>query len=129
MPSPIAFSDPDGVHRPLGPYAHCALVPQGTTLLFISGQVGVRPDGTLPEGQFAQADQIFSNLATLLTAHGMDLGNIVKLTTFYVGESLVGVREAREKHYGDRRTASTAVRVAGLVRPEWLLEVEAVAAK
>ncbi|HEX4418787.1 MAG TPA: hypothetical protein VH165_12840 [Kofleriaceae bacterium] len=42
------FSNPDTVHAPLGLYSHTALVPEGTELVFVSGQIGVRPDDTTP---------------------------------------------------------------------------------
>ena len=47
MPSGLIFSNPDSVHAPLGLYSHTAVVPSGTRLLYLSGQVGVRPDGSV----------------------------------------------------------------------------------
>jgi enamine deaminase RidA (YjgF/YER057c/UK114 family) len=101
-----------------------------TELLFISGQVGVRPDGTTPSTISEQADQVFSNIVALLQAHGLGPADIIKLTTFMVaGHSGDAVRAARLKHLGSHRPASTAVFVSQLVDPALLVEVEAVAAK
>jgi enamine deaminase RidA (YjgF/YER057c/UK114 family) len=127
--NPTSFSNPDGVHKPVGAYVHAAQVPQGSSLLFISGQVGMRPDGTIAEGGFAQADQIFENFAAILKAHQMDLSHIAKLTVFYVGEGIEGLRQALHKHFGESYAACSAVRVAGLAQPEFLFEIEGVAAK
>jgi enamine deaminase RidA (YjgF/YER057c/UK114 family) len=126
MPS---FTNPDSVHAPLGLYSHAVKVPDGTSLLFVSGQLGVRKDGTTPGTIGEQADQAFGNLISLLNAHGLSAPDIVKLTTFIVhGHDGEAVRNARLKHLGNHRPASTAVYVSQLVDPAWFVEVEAVAA-
>jgi enamine deaminase RidA (YjgF/YER057c/UK114 family) len=126
----IRYSNPSGVHAPLGLYSHTASVPEGTELIFIAGQVGVRPDGSTPATIAEQADQVFANIVTLLKAHGLEATSIVKLTTFMVtGHDGDAVRAARLKYLGDHRPASTAVFVSQLVDPAWLVEVEAVAAE
>jgi 2-iminobutanoate/2-iminopropanoate deaminase len=126
----LTFANPSCVHPPLGLYSHTVSVPQGTELLFISGQVGVRPDGTTPPSIEEQSDQVFSNLVALLGAHDLRPTDIIKLTTFMVaGQDGNAVRAARLKHLGSHRPASTAVFVSQLVDPAWFVEVEAVAAK
>lgn len=123
-----AFSNPSQVHAPLGLYSHVAHVNAGP-LLFLSGQLGVRSDGTTPEGIAAQADQAFANIVALLAAHSRAPSDIIKLTTFIVaGADGQAVRDARLKYLGAHRPASTAVYVSALMAPEWLVEVEAVAA-
>ena len=126
----LTFANPSCVHAPLGLYSHTVSVPQGTELIFISGQVGVRPDGTAPPSIEEQSDQVFSNLVALLGAHDLRPTDIIKLTTFMVaGQDGNAVRAARLKHLGSHRPASTAVFVSQLVDPAWFVEVEAVAAK
>lgn len=126
----IHYSNPDGVHPPLGLYSHTVSVPEGAELLFLSGQIGIRPDGSLPASIGEQADQVFANIITLLKAHGLEATNIIKLTTFMVtGHDGDAVRAARLKYLGAHRPASTAVFVSQLVDPAWFVEVEAVAAK
>ena len=130
MTSKPEFSNPDGVHAPLGLYSHSVLVPAGTELLFLSGQIGMRPDGSVGESLAEQADQVFANIVSLLAAHGLGPTDIVKLTTYVVsGQESGRVRDARRKHLGAHRPASTAVYVSQLVDPKWLVEVEAVAAR
>jgi enamine deaminase RidA (YjgF/YER057c/UK114 family) len=124
------YSNPPEVHAPLGLYSHTASVPAGTELIFISGQVGARPDGTAPSTMAEQADQAFANIVALLKSHGLDATSIVKLTTFMVaGHDGNAVRAARLKHLGSHRPASTAVFISELVHPDWFVEVEAIAAK
>jgi 2-iminobutanoate/2-iminopropanoate deaminase len=129
MSTGLAFSNPDAVHPPLGLYSHTAVVPAGTRLLFLSGQVGVRPDGSVGATIAEQADQTFANIISLLRAHGRQASSIIKLTTFMVaGQEGEDVRNARRKHLGSHRPASTAVYVSQLVDPRWFVEVEAVVA-
>jgi enamine deaminase RidA (YjgF/YER057c/UK114 family) len=125
-----SYSNPAGVHAPLGLYSHTVTVPAGTELVFLSGQVGMRPDGSVPTTIEEQADQVFGNIMVLLKAHGLEAASIVKLTTFMVaGHDSDAVRAARIKHLGSHRPASTAVFVSQLVDPAWFVEVDAVAAK
>ncbi|NOT60842.1 MAG: RidA family protein [Acidobacteria bacterium] len=125
----LSFTNPSSVHPPLGLYSHTVTVPEGTELLFISGQLGVRPDGTTPATMAEQADQVFANLVALLAAHGLAPTDIIKLTTFMVaGQDGDAVRAARLKYLGSHRPASTAVFVSELVDPAWFVEVEAIAA-
>jgi 2-iminobutanoate/2-iminopropanoate deaminase len=126
----ITYSNPAEVHAPVGLYSHTAVVPAGTELIFLSGQVGVRPDGSVPPTIEEQADQTFANLIALLKARGLEPTDIVKLNTFIVGgNDGDAVRAARLEHLGAHRPASTAVFVSQLVDPALLVEIEAVAAR
>ena len=107
----VICSNPTSVHAPLGLYSHTASVSADTELLFISGQLGVRPDGSTPATIAEQADQVFANIIALLNAQGLDASSIVKLTTFMVaGHDGDAVRAARLKHLGSHRPASTGER-------------------
>ncbi|HEV7632497.1 MAG TPA: RidA family protein [Steroidobacteraceae bacterium] len=126
----VSYSNPAGVHPPLGLYSHTVSVPEGTSLIFLSGQVGVRPDGSVPTTIGEQAEQVFANIVALLKAHELDATSIVKLTTFMVsGHDGDAVRAARLRHLGAHRPASTAVFVTQLVDPAWFVEVDAIAAQ
>ena len=126
----ITFLNPSTVHAPGGAYSHSAKVPAGTELIFLAGQVGVRPDGSLPTSIGEQSEQVFANIAALLSAHGLDAASLVKLTVFVVaGQDMGAVRTARAKFLGSHRPASTAVFVSQLVDPKWHVEVEVIAAK
>src|SRR5258708_35563642 len=94
----VAFLNPPTVHAPGSAYSHSAVVPAGAELIFLSGQVGVRPDGSLPSSIAAQADQVFANISLLLASHGLDTSALVKLTMFVVaGQDIQAVRAARAK--------------------------------
>ena len=126
----VTFLNPPTVHAPVGAYSHSAVVPAGAELIFLSGQIGVHPDGSLPSSISAQADQVFANISSLLASHGLDASALVKLTMFVVaGQDIQAVRAARAKFLGAHRPASTAVFVSQLADPAWHVEVEAFAAK
>jgi 2-iminobutanoate/2-iminopropanoate deaminase len=126
---PLKLHNPDSVAAPLGRYSHTVEVPAAARLLYLSGQVPVRPDGTTPEDLASQADQVYANIVAILADRGAAPDSIIKLTTF-VTEDDDGsdcVRKARAKHLGEHRPASTAVFVTRLVDPAWKIEIDAVA--
>lgn len=129
-PEMARFLNPSNVHAPVGAYSHTVVVPTGSELVFISGQVGMRPDGSLPTSFAEQAEVVFENIRSCLAAHGVGMEAVVKLTSFLVpGQDVHVMREIRQRHFGEHRPASTAVYVPQLVNPAFLLEVEAVAIK
>ena len=122
--------NPSDIHAPVGAYSHTASVPPGTELIFVSGQVGIRPDGSVPDAFAEQAEAVFQNLRACLAAHGAGMESVVKLTTYIVsGQDAQLTREIRLRHFGAHRPASTLVFVPQLLTPAYLLEVEAVAVK
>jgi enamine deaminase RidA (YjgF/YER057c/UK114 family) len=120
---------PANVAAPFSRYAHAVLVPERHRWLHVSGQVGVRPDGSLAAGAEAQLEAAFRNLLAVLDAAGMGPDDLVKLTVFLVRPEDVGVyRAVRDRSLDGREVASTLLVVAGLASPELLVEIEAVAA-
>ena len=97
--------------------------------LHVSGQIGITPDGTIPDDVGEQAHWCFANILTILAAEGMAADNLVSLTTYVVGEgNLAAVRQARQQALGDAAPASTLVFVSALATPVLKVEVQAVAA-
>ncbi|MEW1640741.1 RidA family protein [Streptomyces sp. NPDC091219] len=119
---------PDGV-APATAYTHVVM---GTgRFVAISGQLALDEDGVLvgEDDAAAQAGQVFENLRRCLAAAGAGFDDVVKLT-YYVTDMahMPAIRAARAAHIpDDRLPAASAVRVAGLVRPEFLMEIEAFA--
>jgi 2-iminobutanoate/2-iminopropanoate deaminase len=127
--------NPDVVAPPLGRYSHLAEVPAGHRLVFVAGQLGVESDGTLAgPGAEAQAGRIFANIEALLAAEGAGPEHLVKLLSLVADtEHLAGFRAAQAEAFakwfpGGDFPAQTLAVVAGLARPEFVAEVEAVAA-
>jgi 2-iminobutanoate/2-iminopropanoate deaminase len=123
-------SNPDTVAAPIGAYVHAVEIPPNSRTLYISGQVGIGPDGQLKEGVEAQSEQVFANILAILKANDMGLEDMVKFTSYLVNPSdLQAYRAARARAFGDFRTASTLAIVQALAGPQYLVEVEAIAAK
>ncbi|MEZ3180985.1 RidA family protein [Streptomyces pimonensis] len=119
---------PDGV-APAAQYTH---VVTGTgRFVVVSGQLALDEDGELVGAgdAGAQARQVFENLRRCLAAAGATFDDVVKLTFFVTDMAhMPAIRAARAEHIpDDRLPAASAVRVAGLVRPEFLMEIEAFA--
>jgi enamine deaminase RidA (YjgF/YER057c/UK114 family) len=134
MAQPVTTLNPDTLWSPpshLGQiYAHGAQVTAGARLLFVSGQFGVAPDGSLPDGFEAQADTAMANVERMLTAAGMNFANLAKLTFFLTrADDGPTLSQARQRRWGsDAPPAVTVITVSALARPEYLIEIEAVAA-
>jgi len=126
----MTFLNPRDVHAPVGPYSHTAVVPQGSELVFVAGQVGMRPDGSIPDDFAEQADVAFQNVRACLAAHGLGLDAVVKLGVYLKpGQDFQVLRAARERHFGTHRPTSTTVCVPQLASPVYLVEVEAIAVR
>ena len=122
--------NPPTMHRPVG-YSHVAEV-TGAKIVFIAGQVALDKDGNLvgKDDYAAQTRQTFENLKSAIEAVGGTLRDIVKLNYYCVDLShLPEVRTVRDTFLDkDRLPTSTAVEVRRLFRPDFLIEIEAVAA-
>ena len=125
--------NPKGVARPAG-YSHVVTVSRADRLIFLAGQVALGLDGkVVGRGDVrAQVEQCLQNLVLGLEAAGAGVANIVKMNTYIVGykpEMLPAIREARAKFFteGDP-PASTLVGVQALAGPDFLVEIECVAA-
>jgi reactive intermediate/imine deaminase len=119
---------PDGL-PPVNGYSHA--VTFSGRMVVVSGQVPLDGDGRLVghDEAYAQARQVFENLAKALTAAGAAMEQVVKLTIFLTDlGDLEAVRQARDEFIStDRPPASSLVQVAALVHPAFRIEVEALA--
>ena len=123
-------TNPPGMRPPGGSYTHSIEIAPGARWLYVAGQTGVDVDGNVPEGIEAQSDIAFSNMVKVLEASGFGLGDVVFMKSFLTRrEDRDGYQKMRSKYWGDIKPASTFLIVQGLARPEFLVEVEAVAAK
>ena len=124
------YVNPPGLVRPNG-YTHVVVAADGRTA-YIAGQVAFDSTGAVVgAGDFqAQAERVFVNLGVALASVGASFGDIVKTTTYVTDAKHVALlREIRTRHLDPARPpANTLLVVAGLARPELLLEIEAVVA-
>ena len=114
--------------QPTGGYPQAVEVVGAKRLLFVSGQIPVRADGTLPKEFKDQARLAWANVEAQLRAAGMSLDNLVKVTIFLSDRAYnLENREVRRAVLGERPVALTVI-ITGIFDPAWLLEIEAVAA-
>ncbi len=122
------FHNPPTIHAPIG-YTHVVEATGPGRTIYISGQVGITPDGRIPDDFRAQAAQSVENLKNALAAVGAGLEHVVKITAYFVDISDLAVfREIRNSTF-DIKTppAATAVQIGKLARDGLLFEIEAIA--
>ena len=117
--------------RPAGISSSPALSPgvQVGEFLFISGNVGQDAEGTLvgPGDCEAQSRQVMNNIRTIAAAAGASMADVVKITCFLTDvNDYAAYGRIRSEFFPTDPPASSTVIVAALVRPEFLVEVEAV---
>jgi len=120
---------PDTVPRPVAEYAQGVEVTGGRTL-YIAGQVSLDASGQFvgPGDIRAQTRQVLGNIRAIIEEAGGQISDIVKMTTFLTDMAdYAGFVEVRKEFLQAPFPAATLVEVSALVRPEWLVEVEAIA--
>ena len=126
------FNNPDTVAAPVAKYSHAVRLDLGNAvLIYTAGQVAVDKAGQIVgKGDIkAQTECVFENLKAILEANSASLQDIIKLTVFVTDMSFRGDLSAvRDRYLGDHAPTSTLVEVSSLASPDWLIEIEAVAA-
>src|SRR5438270_3559883 len=118
-----------GVVKPFGIFSAAAWQPPGR-VLYLSGQVSQAEDGTVVGAGdiVAQTRQILENLRGVLASVGGTMADIEKVTIFVTDMSrLADIHAVRAEFFAPPYPASALVQVSALVRPEYLIEIEAVA--
>ena len=124
------FRIPHDVHAPLGSYSHQIEIQGNERLLVISGQVGMREDGTVPEDPFEQIDIAFENILRNLRAAGMDVKYLIKITYYLVGEfDTAKRRKVILSKLQGHQPCSTLLYVAALASPVYKVEIDAWASR
>jgi enamine deaminase RidA (YjgF/YER057c/UK114 family) len=120
------------IHPPFGRYAHGVEIPPGARIVMTSGQLAIRPDGSIPEGAGAQADLCLAMCGAILAEAGMGPADAVRISAFVTDRACFApYMAARDRWLAgvERLPASTLIVVSGFTRPEFLVEVEVTAAR
>jgi 2-iminobutanoate/2-iminopropanoate deaminase len=126
----VKRTNPPTLSKPTG-YTHIVEVNGPGKTIYVSGQIALDKDGkVVGAGDMkAQAEQVFKNLQAALDAAGAKFSDVVKMNTYITDmEQAPAVREVRARYFGDTAPASTLVQVMHLARPEFMLEIEVIAA-
>jgi enamine deaminase RidA (YjgF/YER057c/UK114 family) len=123
--------NPAGVAPPVGNYSHSVRVETREAIwIYVSGQIAQDPDGRLvaPGDLPAQTEQVFENVSKVLESNGATFTDVVKILTFFTTfDGLEASRQIRARYLSEEPPASTTVRVAALVVPDAVIEVDVVA--
>lgn len=121
--------NPAAVPAAVGGYSQGLEVQPGLRYLWISGQIPQQPGGATPTTFAEQCDVAWQNVRAVLRAAGMTTDDLVKVTIFLADRRDAAENRAiRQRHLGAAAPAMTVV-IAEIFDADWLLEIEAVAAK
>lgn len=120
---------PSTIAAPAAAYSLGVCSPAGSRLVHTSGIVGTAADGTIAADVATQAEVIWASIEVILADAGMALRDVISYTTYVVvGQPLAEVMAVRDRAFDGHRPASTLIPVPALARPEWLIEIAAIAA-
>ena len=127
----INRTNPNTIAKPFASYSHVVTAEAAQKLVFCAGQVAADADGkVLPPDDFAaQAGMVMENLKNALAAGGAKLSDVTKVTIYICNpHDVPNARGILQEHFGDHPPASTLCILRGLANPNFLLEIEAIAA-
>jgi enamine deaminase RidA (YjgF/YER057c/UK114 family) len=123
--------NPDTISRPFANYSHVVTAEGARKLVFCAGQVAADADGkVLPPTDFdAQARMVMQNLTHALAAGGAKLADVTKITIYICNPlDVPKARAVLHDYFGEHPPGSTLCILRGLAHPDFLLEIEAIAA-
>jgi enamine deaminase RidA (YjgF/YER057c/UK114 family) len=120
---------PPAIRPPFARYSHAVEVTAGARLVFCSGQLGVKPDDAIPEDAATQAEICFANIEAILSEASMTLADVVRINAYVTDRAhMAAYMAVRDRMFPRDAPASTLMIVSGFTRPEFKVEVEAIAA-
>jgi enamine deaminase RidA (YjgF/YER057c/UK114 family) len=122
--------DPGGLAAPVGPYALVTHAPGGGRLVFCAGAIATDATGrVVGKGDIArQTEQVMDNLGVALAAAGATFDDVMKITTYVTDATLYAqLAPVRARYLTEPFPASTLIEVKGLMWPELLVEIDAIA--
>ena len=120
---------PEKMQPPLGLYAQGVEVPEDAKLTFVAGQVGMGFDGNIPDDFETQARNAWNNCLAVLEHNRLRMSDVVHVKHFITDPAnLPAYNTVRTDYLGENRPTSTLLIVAGLADPNFLVEVEMIAA-
>ncbi len=121
---------PTRIRAPFARYSHAVEVPAGARLLMCSGQLGIAADDAIPDSAEAQAVLCFEAIGACLAESGMSYADIVRINAYVTDRvHMAPYMAVRDRYVASPPPASTLMIVTGFTRPEFKVEVEAIAAK
>ena len=124
------YITPGVIRAPFANYSHGVVVPSGWRILFCSGQLGISAEDEVPADVADQSELCFRNIGAILTEAGMGFADVVRINAYLTDrDHLADYMRVRDIFVDRPAPASTLMIVTGFARPEFMVEVEVVAAK
>jgi enamine deaminase RidA (YjgF/YER057c/UK114 family) len=121
---------PKRIRAPFARYSHAVEIPAAARLLICSGQLGISVDDKIPDSAEAQAVLCFEAIGACLAEAGMSFADVVRINAYVTDRAHMSPYMAvRDRYVAQPPPASTLMIVSGFTRPEFKVEVEAIAAK
>ncbi|MBY6068479.1 RidA family protein [Leisingera aquaemixtae] len=124
--------NPATIRPPFAAYAQGTEIPAGKRVVVTSGQLGIRPDDSIPESSYDQALICFENIREILREGGMAPSDVAHISAYVTSrDHMSGYMRARDEFLAGtgRIPSSTLLIVSGFTREEFKVEVEVIAAK
>jgi enamine deaminase RidA (YjgF/YER057c/UK114 family) len=131
MMARITRSNPQSISKPFSNYSHVVTAEGAQRLVFCAGQVAADPNGQVfpPDDFAAQAKMVMQNLEHALAAGGAKIADVTKITIYICNpHDVPKARGILFEYFGNHPPASTLCILRGLANPNFLLEIEAIAA-
>lgn len=124
----VIHNPAQGIYPATSDYVHAIEVQSPARILFVSGTMGLDEHGVAAKSLDEQLALIWSNIRTILASAGMTTDNIMRLTSYLRDPAYAEANAvARTRALGSRRIPTTAI-VAQTLAPDWLVEIEVIAA-
>ena len=121
---------PQDMAAPFAAYSHGVKVKTGAEMIFCSGQLGIAPDGNVPQDAGAQAELCFENIRRILRDGGMDLADVARINAYVTDRAYMRpYMDVRDRLFPQPAPASTLMIVSGFTREEFKVEIEVVASR
>jgi len=128
--STLKYLLPQDMAAPFAAYSHGVKVKTGAEMIFCSGQLGIAPDGNVPQDVGAQAELCFENIRRILRDGGMDLADVVRINAYVTDRAYMRpYMDVRDRLFPQPAPASTLMIVSGFTREEFKVEIEVAAAR
>ena len=122
--------NPDSVVKPASNHAQGVVHAAAAQRIVISGQLGLRADGTLEDGLEAQMERAWSNVFGVMQAGGFAREDLIRATIYVTVPGQVALyRKVRDKMLDGHLCANTYLEISALAAPEFLVEIEAEAVR
>jgi len=124
----VPHNPTDGIYPASPDYIHALEVRQPDRILYVAGTMGLDAQGVPGATLEAQLALIWSNIRSILASAGMTVRNIVRITSYLRDPSYAEANQAARIAALDGHVVPTTALVAQTLSPDWLVEIEVIAA-